>query len=165
MMDATMSDRVCAKFKKVVGGNAKTAPANRLKRLRDNEYTISARLNNNLLCGYGYYFSYGRATGYPIISLWIQVYPKAPRREEIISAMKQICVDHQWTGYSLDKPEAYSWISKRASLQHFLSSEDHVVAIEAFFLDRIAEVALLKQEYPTLPWEFVAQESATEEEE
>jgi len=165
MMDATMSDQVCSRFKEVVGGNIKKSSAGKLRRLRRNAYWITSVLNQNWQCGFGYNLRYGKTVGYPLVSFWIETFPHAQRREEIIEAMKQICAGHGWKGYRLEEKETWSDIYKSVSLQHFLASEDHIAAIENFFLERIEEFALLKREYPDLPWESVFQDSAVTEEE
>jgi hypothetical protein len=165
MMDATMSDQVCSRFMEVVGGNIKKSPTDRLRWLRDDGYWIISVLNQNWDCGLGYDLGYDTAVGYPYVGFWIETFPHAPRREEIIEAMKQICVDHKWEGYELEENETESYIYKGVGLQHFLASEDHVAAIESFFLERVEEFALLKREYPDLPWESVFQDSAVMEEE
>lgn len=79
--------------------------------------------------------------------------PSCPRREEIIAAMKAICKQPGWKGYDLDDTKSWSKIVLGRSLQSFLSEEDHIAAIQKFFLKSLDELSEIKSQYNYLPWD------------
>jgi hypothetical protein len=91
-------------------------------------------------------------TDYPSVRLMLEVAPSSNRRVEIIEAMKDICKQYDWQGYELNDAKAWSSIFREESLQNFLSQEDHVAAIQKFFLQTLDELEKIKNEYSSLPW-------------
>lgn len=103
-------------------------------------------------CGLGFMLKTSSLTDYPTVRLMLEVIPNSNRRAEIIEAMKDICKQYNWQGYGLNDTKAWSNIFREESLQHFLSKEDHVAAIQQFFLQTLDELEKIKKEYSNLPW-------------
>ena len=89
---------------------------------------------------------------YPLVRLVLQIDPKSSRRQEIIQSFGNICEEFNWRGHSLHEPERWSHIALEKSLRDFLIEDDHVVAIENFFLEALKELQTIKDQYSQLPW-------------
>lgn len=151
MMDATMWGRVSAKFEEVTG--TRPQPGNALTQLQYGRYLmVSYQRANTLWCGLGYYLYTDSFADYPTAGLILEVFPRAEGRQKIIETMREISRRDGWQGYDLDKERAWSGVSRERSLKDFLSKEDHVAEIEAYFLELLEELAEIKEQYPYLPW-------------
>lgn len=103
-------------------------------------------------CGLGFMLKTSSLTDYPTVRLMLEVDPNSKCRVEIIEAMKDICEQYNWQGSGLDDTKVWSSIFREESLQRFLSKEDHVAAIQQFFLQTLDELEKIKKEYSHLPW-------------
>jgi hypothetical protein len=103
-------------------------------------------------CGLGFLLKTSNLADYPTVRLMLEVDPNSPRRAEIIDAMKDICSQFGWQEYRLNEPKTWSGIVREKSLRDFLSQEDHIVAIEEFFLEALNELDQIKYKYSQLPW-------------
>jgi hypothetical protein len=111
-------------------------------------------LRDKWWCGLGFMLNTSSPTEYPTVFLLLEVEPKSPHRAEIIKAMKDICSKQaEWKGYDLDNSKAWSRIVLGRSLQSFLSEDDHIVAIQKFFLKSLDELSEIKKQYSYLPWD------------
>ncbi|MNR69328.1 hypothetical protein D3C85_1944890 [compost metagenome] len=52
----------------------------------------------------------------------------------------------------MDDNTAWSNIYYEKSLLNFLSTDDHIESIQAFFIDRLNELYKLKQQHPEFNW-------------
>ena len=59
-----------------------------------------------------------------------------------------------WQGFNLDNPEGWASIHVTKNMQAFLSAEDHVSAIQNFFLECLDQVEILKESSPNLQCGF-----------
>jgi hypothetical protein len=111
-------------------------------------------LRDKWWCGLGFMLNTSSPTEYPTVFVLLEVPSISPRRAEIIKAMKDICSNQsEWKGYDLDSPTAWSRIVLGRSLQSFLSEEDHIVAIQKFFLESLDKLSDIKSQYSDLPWD------------
>jgi len=150
--DRTMWGEVGLRFEKVLGAIRKKSTA-LTEMQRFGRYIMTAWMpSGKWWCGLGFVLRTSALTDYPIVRLGLEVDPTSPRRAEIIKAMKEICEQYGWKGYSLDSSKNWAGIVREKSLQDFLSEEDHVVAIKSFFLQSLDELEKIKSQYPTLPW-------------
>lgn len=153
MMDETMKGEVSDLFKKVTGNIAKDSTL--LTQLRNNNrYVYQSWQDESMWCGYGYWFNPSDIANYPDVGVILEAYPNSPERDIIIAAMKKIINrdPDKWKGYDLTAPKAWSRIWQGKSLKDFMGSEDHIAAIENFFLQAINDLDAIKTEYPDLPW-------------
>ncbi|WP_338555720.1 hypothetical protein [Paenibacillus sp. KS-LC4] len=57
-----------------------------------------------------------------------------------------------WSSQDIDDHTAWSMIHYDKSLLQFLSTDDHIESIQAFFIERLKELYKLKQQTPELEW-------------
>jgi len=165
LMQETMWGRVRTEFKNVLGGVLNSASA--LTQIHyHGRYLMIVHMPDKWWCGLGFILRTDNATDYPKVRLVVEVNPSSPRREEIITVMKDICKQEKWEnweGRELNDSKAWSRIIREKSLQDFLSQPDHITAIEKFFLEALGELKDIRSEYPKLPWKAIAATAAESE--
>lgn len=160
LMEETMGGDVKSKFKDVLGPVARTAQYSHLK--WSSRYLLTAWLDG-WWCGLGYCMWSDNVTDYPTVGINIEVSPKSKSRQEIINAMQEISQRPGWSSYNnLNDPTEWAGVVRERSLRDFLSKEDHVLEIKAYFLELLEDLAAIKKEYPHLPWGPVSQQSEEE---
>lgn len=114
-------------------------------------------------CGLGFFVKTVNSADYPSVQVRLEVDPRSPKRAIIIPAMREISNQFSdWQGYRLNEPNAWSGIVKEKSLRDFLSQEDHVKAIEKFFLESLEDVREIRSQYSHLPWQGMQEPEALE---
>ncbi|WP_462273042.1 hypothetical protein [Methanohalophilus sp.] len=58
----------------------------------------------------------------------------------------------KWYGRNLTEANEWTNIGQELKLEQFLNEEDHIKAIQHYFLHLIDELDKLKKEYPNVPW-------------
>lgn len=161
LMDETMWGEVSQRFKKVLGAIKQKSTA--LTQIQwHGRYLMTASMpSGRWWCGLGFILKTSHLTDYPTVRLVLEVDPNSHRRAEIIEAMKDICEQYGWKGYSLDSSKDWAGIVREKSLQDFLSEEDHVVAIKRFFLQALDELEKIKDKYSSLPWVAIQDDGKT----
>ena len=157
LMDETMGEEVKSKFRDVLG-----SVSSPYSHLRWSEYSLTARLDG-WKCGLGYWWG-DNVTDYPTVGIYMEVSPRSKSRQEIINAMQKISQRPGWSSYDLNDPAAWSGVIRERSLRDFLSKEDHIAEIKAYFLELLEDLAKIKREYPHLPWGPASQQDENEEE-
>ena len=76
--------------------------------------------------------------------------------------MQKISQRPGWGSYDLNDPVAWSGVFRERSLRDFLSEEDHVAEIKAYFLELLEDLAKIKKKYPHLPWRPSSQQNEEE---
>jgi hypothetical protein len=154
LMQETMWGRVRTEFKNVLGGVRNRASA--LTEVHyHGRYLMTVGMPERWWCGLGFVLRTNNVTDYPKVRLILEVNPSSPSREKIITAMKEICKQDEWKNWKswgLNDSRAWSNIIREKSLQDFLSQEDHITAIEEFFLQALSELKDIRSQYPSLPW-------------
>jgi hypothetical protein len=151
LMDETLAEEVEASFIKSVGP-ART-PRQNFKGLSSHQrYLITANFVSQMWCGLGYFTQPSGVHNFPSIGIMLEVPPRAAMRNEIITVLKEIAYTSDWQGYRLDQPSEWAGITKTKSLRDFMTFDDHVAAIKAYFLEILQEVPEIKQRYPNLQW-------------
>lgn len=150
MMEEVMWGEVSNKFSQVIG-NVKQKSTSMTQISNFGRY-IMFTFMPTWWCGLGFLLKTPDHIGYPSLGLILEVDPKSPHRPEIIEAMKEISAKYGWQQYEINNPKAWSRIIREKSLQDFLAEEDHIVAIQNFFLESLDELKQIKSEYPSLPW-------------
>src|SRR6478672_8317878 len=141
------------------------ALTNFTKSLKIIEQTMSGK-KRAWWCGLGFHdLITSNITDYPTVRLMLEVPPNSDCRAEIIPAMNDISSQLGWQGYGLNEQRAWSGIILEKSLRDFLSQEDHVTAIEEFFLEALNKLAEIKKKYSQLPWTAITETEETSEDE
>ncbi|GAB4370032.1 MAG: hypothetical protein Kow00121_10410 [Elainellaceae cyanobacterium] len=152
LMEETMWGEVSQRFEKALGAIKRQNAALTQIQLHGRYLMMADMQSGRWWCGLGFMLKTSSLTDYPTIRLMLEVAPNSNRRVEIIEAMKDICKQYDWQGYGLNDTKAWSSIFREESLQNFLSKEDHVAAIQQFFLQALDELEKIKKEYSHLPW-------------
>lgn len=151
LMDETMGSKVSQRFQEIM---------NPIKpQYKRNEIQIYERYikqawieNGKWWVGLGFFLNTSNVTDYPRVCLLIEVASNSRHRAEIVDAMKDICSQFRWQAYHLDNSPEWPRIVRQKSLREFLSQDDHVAAIQEFFMEALDELEQIKRQYPTLPW-------------
>lgn len=153
MMDNCLDGAVDSRMKELFGRNISWS--NRTTQLRHHSRYVKAneQVEKNpgqfwIACGFEF-----TTDDYPIVTSWIEVSPTAPDRQIILDAMKIFLeTNSDWHGANLDEKSAWSNIRIDVSLLDFLKTDDHVEAIQTFFLEKLNVLSSFKQGNPSLPW-------------
>jgi PD-(D/E)XK nuclease superfamily len=165
LMEQAMSDEVRNKFKQVLGSVVPLRATAFTQLQKHDRYLMYSWLRDKWWCGLGFMLNTSSPTEYPTVFLLLEVDSKSPHRAEIIKAMKDICSKQsEWKGYDLDNPSAWSRIVLGRSLQSFLSEEDHIVAIQKFFLESLDKLSDIKSLYSDLHWDSIKNGGVSSEE-
>lgn len=82
-----------------------------------------------------------------------EVNPNYEKKKQVIEAMKEFIKGKEdWEGYDLDDNTKWSGIRCNKYLLEFLKEEDHIIAIQKFFVEKLNELHTIKEIYPTLNW-------------
>lgn len=96
------------------------------------------------------------ADGYPAVFVFLEARPGAEGREASIASMERIALNADWESYNLENPSGWAGVRRSRSLATLLSEEDHVAAVQRFFIESIhqlsEELTEFKKEYPDLLW-------------
>jgi hypothetical protein len=152
LMEETMWGKVSQRFEKALGAIKRQNAALSQIQLHGRYLMTADMPNGKWWCGLGFMLRTSSLSDYPTVRLMLEVAPSSNRRAEIIEAMKDICKQYSWKGDGLNDTRAWSSIFREKSLQNFLSEEDHIAAIEQFFLQTLDELEKIKNEYSKLPW-------------
>jgi hypothetical protein len=153
LIEQCMWGEVSQRFNHVLGSML-TRAMTRAGLHNHQRYLMYSRMSDKWWCGLGFMLDTSNSNDYPTVYLTLEVDPKSQSREKIIAAMKDICSKRPgWQGYELDDSKAWSRIVLGRSLQSFLSEDDHIVAIQKFFLKSLDELSQIKNEYSHLPWD------------
>lgn len=161
LIEQVMWGKVLHKFEEILGEH-KSLEFRKRRALQNiqwhGRYVLTSWMPNRWTCFVGFFTKPVDSSGYPTVRLLLQVDPKSPKRQEIINEFRQISNNSDWNPYDLDTPNAWSYIALEKSLRDFLSLEDHVFAIEEFFLNALQGLENIRQQYPQLPWGVAAEE-------
>ncbi len=152
-MSETLADEVQSKVTEVSGHKV----AGRLQNLRQVEdfsrYLQYASMSREFWCGAGFNLEGDHPEDYPWLTVFVEVGPRQPQREEIIGAMRSWAAEHPTCeSYDLDDPSAWSALEWRMDLGKLLGEEDHMAAARRFFSESLDSLKSFREEYPDLPW-------------
>ena len=149
MMDACLDGRVEETVTNLF--NRSTGWTNRFAELKESYRYMKQNDQGNLtVINFGFYIT---DEDYPSVCIMFEVNPKCPKRAELITAMKEFIENNDgWSSEDLDDNTAWSNIYSEKSLLEFLTTEDHIEAIQTFFIARLKELFVLKQQHPEFDW-------------
>lgn len=153
LMDETLDGGVNSELEHFTGSKSRRESMSVFRRLR--RYCVLAQLHGfDLFCYVGYHLN--TADGYPEVGVHLQAQPRATGRSASIDGMRRIVLFDGWDSYNLDDPAGWAGVHRTVSLAGLLSAEDHVAAVEQFFIESIrqlrVELTAFKKERPDLPW-------------
>ncbi|MDQ0091168.1 hypothetical protein J2T12_004594 [Paenibacillus anaericanus] len=149
MMDACMDGPVEDIVTKLF--NRSTGWTNRFAQLKESyRYMKQNDQGNYSVINFGFYIT---DEEYPTACIMFEINPKCPNRPGLIKAMREFIVRNEgWSSEDMDDNTAWSNIYYEKSLLNFLSTDDHIESIQAFFIDRLNELYKLKQQHPEFNW-------------
>lgn len=153
MMEESMSGEVMNKFEMIAGGG-KPRHSSALNDLRlFNRYVYSQFQEDKFEILLGYWMDGLKVGDYPKIGLSINVSPKAVERAEILKSMREIdASSDKWWSYNLNETKNWAGIGQTVCLDHFIHQEDHIQAIQNYFLELFDELVEIKRKYHHLKW-------------
>jgi hypothetical protein len=145
-LDGVVDDTMTKLFGRPMGWS------NRNVQLRDHWRYFKVNDQGNWLTwiGCGFYIT---EEEYPLVCVTYEVSPNYENRKQVIKAMKEFIKNREdWDEYDLEDDTSWSGISCDKYLLEFLQEEDHIVAIQKFFVEKLEELHTIKEKYPTLNW-------------
>ncbi len=144
-LDGAVDEVMTSLFEKAIGWS------NRAVQLRDYcRYYKTNDQGNSTWIGCGFHFT---EEEYPLICIQYEVSPTCKQRKTVIKAMNDFLVNNQeWKGYDLDNDSIWSGISCDKTLLEFLREEDHIISIQEYFIEKLKELHVLKQQNGGLGW-------------
>ena len=155
IFDETLGGEVKAELESFAGSKIRRESRGLDHIRRFGLYIVTAQLHgDDLYSNVGYQMS--TSDGYPEASVTLQTRPKAVGRESSIEAMRKISLRDGWEGHELNNLTEWSYVTRAVSLTQMLPEEDHVAAVQIFFIESIhqlrEELTAFKGENPDLPW-------------
>ena len=153
MMEESMSGEVMNKFE-IIAGGSKPRHSSALNGLRlYNRYTYTQFQEDNFEILLGYWMNDLKVGDYPKIGLQINVSPTAVDRTEIFKSMREIDANSdKWWSYNLNETKNWGGIVQTMCLDNFIQQENHIQAIQNYFLDLFDELVEIKRKYHHLKW-------------
>jgi len=149
MMDETMGGIIAEKFENIDGNISQYSA--RFTQLRNhNRYIDGHSFAGKHWIGFGYWFKYYDEQTSPELFAVIELGPKAPLRNQLVSILKTVLSNEKyqhWRQYSLDDPSSWAGISYGKSLEEFRQGPDHIKAIQNFFLEILDELDAIFKTY------------------
>jgi len=145
-LEGTVDEVMTELFGKAIGWS------NRNVQLRDHfrYYKMNDQGSNSTWVGCGFFLTEDE---YPLICVTYEVSPTYAKRKETVEAMKWFLQSHKdWEGYDLDDNTKWSGVTADKSLLEFLKEEDHINSIQEFFICKLNELVIIKNNYPNLNW-------------
>lgn len=150
MMDECFNDVVDAEMTKLFGKTA--AWSNRSTQLRDYNRYFKVIDSYVIWMGCGFNFN-AEDDEYPQVQVIYSVGSAYPQRDKLIQKMKQFVEQNDdWESMGLYSDEKWQAICAWKSMLDFLHHEDHISAIQQFYIEKLRELYKLKQEDPELFW-------------
>lgn len=93
---------------------------------------------------------------YPLISVICEIAPNVPKRKDVLNAMKWFLDNavkkDEWDSYDIDDDTEWAGIFCDVDMLKFLKENDHISAIQSFFMEKLEELYLIKNQFPDLGW-------------
>ena len=147
MMEETMWGQVEEEFKEVIGGVNKQAAS--MTQIRyHNRYVMYTDKSTHVNGVLGFHFALGNDDPYPKVVVQLEAHPQL---RQVIEMMEKYREENKHWHFEKYR-SGYAKLRTAQSLRAFLDKEDHVKAIREFFLERLNEIAKLKDKHKGLPW-------------
>jgi len=151
IMDETIFGEISDMFEKIIG-KKRTQDSTRLTQLYNHDrYVYYVVFDNKLHILLGYWMNSDSEKDYPEVVVEIEISPASEVNSTIRDTFNEILDKYDsWEGYGLNDPKKWATIYRKKSLQGFLSEEDHVGSIKAFYKEVLSELETILSEYPVL---------------
>jgi hypothetical protein len=156
VFDETLGDEVNTELESFTGNKIGRESRNHMRQIRRfGRYIVIAPLHGSRFqCLVGYWMR--TADGYPEAVVQLETAPEWIGRAPALAAMQRISLNEDWESCNLDNPADWASVRRRRSLAALLHEEDHVAAVQRFFVESISqlreELTAFKKERPDLPW-------------
>lgn len=152
ILDESMGGEVAIKFNEVAGKTPQISTVLNDLRFHD-RYAYTQEQNDKFYVLLGYYMHKSNITDFPVVGLELSVSPNATNRNDIIRAAKEIVeTSDKWYGYDLNETKSWAGIGQTMNLEMFIHEEDHIKAIQSYFLTLLDDLSEIKKKYPNLKW-------------
>ena len=150
MMDETMHGVVSEKFIEATGGISQDASS--MTQIKNHDrYIYYKNKKNKIWIGLGYWLNAFNNEEYPGLSFCVEVAPSSAKYDEIKTIMRAIVArESDWYGYNLEVEKSWSNIGYSSNLKAFLTKDNHIQAIQDFFLKAIASYQEIEKEFGEL---------------
>ncbi len=156
LMDASLNGDVRARLGEVLG--LKLSPAPVLSH-EYNCYTLCNKYDDNILlyCAVG--FSLGSSIQEPFVEIDLQINPTRKEYGKFQPALESLVNQYGWEKWQWyddqNAIEEGEWISigMKKRLSDLVLEESNLNAIIQWFLNRLAEIEVVKKAYSKIPWE------------
>lgn len=151
IMDETIFGEISDTFEKVIG-KKRTQDSTVLTQLNNHDrYVYYAAYDNRVHIFLGYWMNSDSEKDYPEVVVEIEISPASEVNSTIRDTFHEISDKYKsWESYGLNDPKEWAMIYRKKSLQGFLSEEDHVGSIKAFYKEVLGELETILSEYPVL---------------
>ncbi len=142
-LDGIVDQVMSSKFGRATGWS------NRSVQLRDHQRYFKANDQGNCSwVGCGFKITQDE---YPLVSVLYEIAPNCQRelRIELIDAIHDFIKNSDdWKEYNLDVDNSWAGVVCEKYLLDFLTEEDHIIAIQSFFVDKLKELSRIKEKHP-----------------
>lgn len=146
-LDGPVNDTMVKLFGQAIGWS------NRNVQLRDHNRYLKVNTqdsNWSMWIGCGFFFNEDE---YPSVSVKFEVSPTCSKRNEAMEALKEFIESYNdWNGYDLEDDTKWSGIICGKKLLDFFKDDDHIRAIQEFFIEKLEELNSIKQQPSDLNW-------------
>lgn len=154
IMEETLGGEVKAELEAFAGSKSNHETINAMLK-SSVRYVIQAPVrSSNLFCYLGYRLR--TSEGYPLAYVTLHLQSGAVGKEVPIAALKRIARRDGWESHGLEEPKPWARVVRTISLANVLREEDHVAALQRFFVESIRqlgeELTAFKKEHSDLPW-------------
>ncbi len=145
MMDNVL-DAIIPKFHLLVGKEKTGNP--RMESLKEKErYTVHSK-NNGIWINMGFYFNTPDYPNYPVLRFDFQEQANNTKKPGLVKVLQTIDQtgnkDMKWKGYNLKPSVKFTGIRLEKSMQDFLHQEDHIIPMQAYFMQCLEEYEKIK---------------------
>ncbi|MDX2079955.1 MAG: PD-(D/E)XK nuclease family protein [Terrimicrobiaceae bacterium] len=151
VIDETLAE-ACDEWKKVFGKRGQLNKAHS-QMGKDGCYMISTRFPGFEVL-LGYWFPAADSDDGVSLGLVFQSDPKASNRSLVLEAFQKWAEEKGkgWESWALDNPREWASITRWEWLRVFLTRDDHVAAVKAYFRELLEDVRAFQARFPELPW-------------
>lgn len=145
MLDQSMRGKASGTFEELMGGISQHSAS--MTQIRDNDrYVYIKHKGNRIQILQGYWLNAFSLADYPHVALVVEVAPNSKKKAEIREIFRAIAADktNKWIDFTTDDAKSWSSIQIIQTLNYFLHGDDHIQAIENFFLDCLKEFKNIK---------------------
>lgn len=149
MLDECMNAQIVNRFTALNGKPKQHASL--MTQLRDHDrYMYQSFPSDDFWVGMGFRMNAFNEIPYPDAVVLIECYPSSNQRTKVIDAFREIRPGFGWESYALDDPNAWSGVFGALNFDKVLNTDNHIHAIQTFFLEKLDQLEEIYRMYPVL---------------